>query len=187
MITHTVGAVLAGGQSSRMGSDKAALDYRDAPFIEHILATMSLVVAEVVVCGGGYIGPVPVLSDPVEDAGPLAGLLAVLDYADGKPVLVVPTDMPLVSVELLTRLADPPLHGKESRLARAGDLIQPLCAAYGPDVRGIVSDRLTSGNRSAMGLVKTLASVDYIDTDPRTLTNINTPQEYEELTEAWRR
>lgn len=186
MISHTVGAVLAGGLSSRMGTDKAGLEYGDAPFIDHILATMSLAVAEVVVCGGSYNGPVPVVPDPVEQAGPLAGLLAALDYADGKPVVVVATDMPLVSVELIRRLADPQLTDARARLARSNDRVQPLCAAYGPGLRDIVVDALRGPNRSAMGLVETLHHIDYIESDTHTLTNINTPQDYEALMEALR-
>jgi molybdopterin-guanine dinucleotide biosynthesis protein A len=185
MITHTVGAVLAGGHSSRMGSDKAALEYQNAAFIDHILATMSLVLAEVVVCGGTYEGQAPVLSDPVENAGPLGGLLAALDHADGRPVVVVPTDMPLVSVELIRRLADPALTGSGARIARASDQIQPLCAAFGHGTQSIVADRLERSMRSAIGLIESLESVDYIETDAHTLTNVNTPQEYAALTEAW--
>jgi len=169
-----------------MGSDKAELEYMDAPFIEHVLATMSLVIDEVVVCGGSYAGPVPVLPDPVDQAGPLAGLLAALDHADGRPVVVVPTDMPLVSVELVKRLSEPRLAGSRARLARSGDQIQPLCAAFGPGVRDIVADRIESSKRSAMGLVETLSSVEYVETDAHTLTNINTPQDYEALMEAWK-
>jgi molybdopterin-guanine dinucleotide biosynthesis protein A len=185
MITHTVGAVLAGGHSSRMGTDKAALEYQDAAFIDHILATMSIVLSDVVVCGGTHEGRVPVLTDSVENAGPLGGLLAALDHADGRPVVIVPTDMPLVSVELITRLADPELVGSGVRVARADDQIQPLCAAYGSDIGAVVRARLERSQRSAMGLIESLTSVDYIDTDSHTLTNINTPQEYAALTEAW--
>ncbi len=187
MITHTVGAVLAGGLSSRMGSDKASLEYRDAPFIDHVLATMSLALADVVVCGGSYEGPLPFLQDAVADAGPLAGLLAALEYASGKPVVIVPTDMPLVTVDLITRLADPRLEGSQARIARAGDHVQPLCAAYGPGVLPIVEDRVSGPNRSALGLIEVLASIVYIDDDARTLSNINTPQDYEALTEEWQR
>ena len=83
------------------------------------------------------------------------------------------------------RLADPPVGSSEARVARAGDQIQPLCAAYGPGVRTIVADRLKASRRSALGLIDALPSITYIETDPRTLTNINTPQEYAALTEAW--
>jgi molybdopterin-guanine dinucleotide biosynthesis protein A len=168
-----------------MGSDKAALDYRDAPFVEHILATMSLVLTEVVVCGGTYDGPVPTLADSVTGAGPLAGLLAALDYAQGRPVVVVPTDMPLVTVELIRRLVDPPLSQIQARVARSGDQSQPLCASYGPGVRSIIAHRLSGSNRSAMGLIDALTSVDYIEADALTLTNVNTPQDYETLMETW--
>jgi molybdopterin-guanine dinucleotide biosynthesis protein A len=168
-----------------MGSDKAALEYQDAAFIDHILATMSIVLSDVVVCGGTYEGRVPVLSDPVENAGPLGGLLAALEYAEGRPVVIVPTDMPLVSVELITRLADPELTGSAVRVARAGNEIQPLCASYGPDIGAVATDRLERSLRSAMGLIESLTTVAYMDTDRHTLTNINTPQEYAALTEAW--
>jgi molybdopterin-guanine dinucleotide biosynthesis protein A len=112
-------------------------------------------------------------------------LLAALEHADGRPVVIVPTDMPLVSVELITRLADPELIGSAVRIARAGEEIQPLCASYGPGIGAVVTDRLERSMRSAMGLIESLTTVDYMDTDPRTLTNINTPQEYAVLTEAW--
>ena len=170
-----------------MGSDKAALEYQNAAFIDHILATMSLVLSEIVVCGGTHEGRVPVLSDPIENAGPLGGVLAALNHSNGRPVVVVPTDMPLVSVELIQRLAHPQLSGSETRVARAGDQIQPLCAAYGHGVGTVIADRLERSMRSAMGLIESLPSVDYVETDPHTLTNINTPQEYEALTEAWQK
>jgi molybdopterin-guanine dinucleotide biosynthesis protein A len=185
MITHTIGAVLAGGASSRMGSDKAALEYGDAPFIEHVIATMSLAVDEIVVCGGEYDGPAIVLPDAFHNAGPLAGILAAFEHAGGRPIVVVPTDMPLVTVELIRRLADPQLNGAEARLARAGDQIQPLCAAYGPEVISIVEDRVRGSHRSAMGLIDALTPVTYIESDARTLMNVNTPEDYEMLIGEW--
>lgn len=185
MITHTIGAVLAGGSSTRMGSDKSMLEYMDAPLIDHIVATMSLALDEVVVCGGDYHGPLDVLADPVADAGPLAGLLAALVHAAGKPVVIVPTDMPLITVDLIHRLADPRVTGTGARVAKAGDQIQPLCAAYGPGVRAVAAELLEGSHRSVMGLVDTLDPVVYIKADPRTLTNINTPEDYSALTEAW--
>ncbi|MCZ7534086.1 MAG: molybdenum cofactor guanylyltransferase [Acidimicrobiia bacterium] len=182
MITHTIGAVLTGGLASRMGAPKASLTYLDTPFIDHVIATLSIVLDEVVVCGGDYSGPLPVLSDPVEGAGPLAGIMAALTHADGRPVMVAPVDMPLITVDLTRRLVDPQVESMGARIARHDDSIQPLCATYGPGLRSLIQDRLARDELAVFGFVDQIEAVEYINADPHTLTNVNTPQDYEDLT-----
>ncbi|KAA3640409.1 MAG: molybdenum cofactor guanylyltransferase, partial [Armatimonadetes bacterium] len=158
------------------------LTYLDAPFIDHVIATMSLVVEQVVVCGGDYDGPLPVLRDPVEGAGPLAGILAALTHADGRAVVVSPVDMPLITVDLVTRLVDPQIDRMGARIATSGDTIQPLCATYGPGLRSLIEDRLARSEHAVFGFVDQIPAIEYIATDRHTLTNINTPEDYADLT-----
>lgn len=182
MITHTLGAVLTGGHASRMGESKAGLTYLNARFIDHVIATLSLVLDEVVVCGGDYDGPLTVLPDPVANAGPLAGILAALNHGDGRPVMVAPVDMPLITVDLVTRLVEPRVGATSARIAASGDMLQPLCATYGGGLRTIIQDRLVEGELSVFGMVDQIETVEHISTDRHTLTNINTPQDYVDLT-----
>jgi molybdopterin-guanine dinucleotide biosynthesis protein A len=179
MITHTLGAVLAGGSSSRMGSDKAALTYLDIPFIDHVVGTLSVVLRDVVVCGGSYAGPLEVLADPIPDAGPLAGILAALEHAAGRPVFVCAVDLPLVSASLVSSLVEPEMSAAAARVAIQSDdgTVQPLCGVYGPGVGDLIRTRLDRGHRSVFGLLAELDVVEHVPVDPHTLTNVNTPQD----------
>ena len=101
-----IGVVLAGGLSSRMGSDKAMLSWRGRPLIERQLEVLREVgVDEVRVSGArpDYAG----IADPVAQAGPLGGLAGVAQaLADEVDLLVIPVDMPLLQAGLLRRLRD---------------------------------------------------------------------------------
>lgn len=178
MIDHTMGAVLAGGSSSRMGEDKALLEYLGIPFIDHVIGTLSVVLKDIVVCGGSYAGPLELVSDPVADAGPLSGVLGALDRADGRPVFVCAVDLPLVSVSAVTSLVEPALATGARVATRSDDgTVQPLCATYGPDVAGIIRRRLATGERSVFGLLAEIERVEHVAVDPHTLTNVNTPED----------
>ncbi len=187
MITHTAGAVLAGGASSRMGTDKATLTYLGVPFIDHVLATMSLVLVDIAVCGRNHGATVTHLKDPFEGVGPLAGLLAALEWADGRPVFVAPVDMPLLTAELITRLVEPPLRGSAARIAVRSDdgSVQPLCGVYAPGAAKIIRRRLESDNRSVLGFLADLDTVHHVVADASTLTNVNTPADLAALPDAY--
>lgn len=176
MIDHTLGAVLAGGGSSRMGTSKADLEYLGVSFVDHACATLSLVLSTVVVVGGP-VGSRDSLMDAVADAGPLAGILAALRHADGLPVMILAVDLPLVSIELVGRLVEPPLDGRRVRAATDGERLQPLCGVWGPDVVDPLEQFLAAGQRSVMAFLDSV-SIDAIVTDAHTLTNINTPADY---------
>lgn len=176
MFDHTIGAVLAGGSSSRMGLDKTELEYLGVPFIDHAIATLSLAVREVVVCGGSYSGPITNLRDADGVAGPLGGVLSALEWADGRPVIVCAVDMPLVTVDLVTRLVDPPVGTGQARVAidsGTGD-VQPLCGTYGPGADAVIRRRSAHGDASVFGLLSAL-EVGHVAADSHTLTNVNTP------------
>ena len=142
-----------------------------------------LSVRSVVVCGGAYAGPIQVLRDPVVDAGPLAGILAALDHADGRPVFICAVDLPLVSAALVSTLVEPPVVGSGARIATRSDdgSIQPLCGVYGPEVADVIRARLDGGKRSVVGLLAELPVVEHVAADPHTLTNVNTPQDFAAL------
>lgn len=99
-----VGVVLAGGESRRMGRDKALLDWHGRPLLEHQTARLRQAGANDVKISGarpGYGG----VADSRPQAGPLAGLAGVGEALTGEmDLLVIPVDMPLLQAELLRRL-----------------------------------------------------------------------------------
>lgn len=110
MNTSVVGAVLAGGESRRLGQDKALLPWSGKALILHPFEVLQEVMSEVVVVtvsGRSYgdLG-VPVIHDRYEGQGPLAGIHAALEWARSRPVFVAACDLPFVSVELVNHVAN---------------------------------------------------------------------------------
>ena len=110
-----LGAIVAGGGSRRMGIDKALVEVGGVPMVERVAAAMGTVVPEIVIVGRAepLAGLAAFPDDRPARRGPLAGLATALRVADGRDVLLVAVDQPLVRAETLRRLspAAVPLDG----------------------------------------------------------------------------
>lgn len=108
-MTRLLGAVIAGGQARRFGSDKALASWRGRPLVEHAADALRPFVDALVVCGRVHAGFVAVPDRPAPDMGPLGGINAALHHARASgydAVLTVGCDTPLIPVALLGRLRD---------------------------------------------------------------------------------
>lgn len=106
-MSRLLGAVLAGGRSSRFGSDKAEALWQGRPLVEHAVALLRPIAADVVLCGRAYAGLAAIPDRPAPDMGPLAGLNAALHHAAAHgfdAVLTIGCDTPLVPADLFDRL-----------------------------------------------------------------------------------
>ena len=96
MDAKILGAILAGGQSRRFGSDKALADIDGQPMLDRVIAALTPQVDALMICGRDWRGLAMLADRPAGGAGPLAGLNAALHHAaaggfDG--VLAVPMDV----------------------------------------------------------------------------------------------
>lgn len=175
-------AILTGGASSRMGAPKALREAGNATFLGRILDTLGRRFDHVVLVGGermdGYPEPVP---DVVSGAGPLGGIATTLRHAEGANAFVVPVDVPLITVEVIDRLCSPPLLSGQARVARVDGRVQPLVGQYAGDLLTLVEERLSTEDRSMMGLLRVVPHLTLIDITDGSLRNINTPEDYEAL------
>lgn len=114
-MTAPLGVILAGGQATRMGGgDKGLLPLGNGTILDHVIARLEPQVAALALnangdlCRFSALG-LPVLPDPINGfAGPLAGVLAGLDWAarEGAETLVsVAADTPFFPRDLVERLA----------------------------------------------------------------------------------
>ncbi|CAN5850825.1 molybdenum cofactor guanylyltransferase [soil metagenome] len=108
-MTRTLGAVLAGGQSRRFGSDKAVAELRGRSLIAHVLSALAPQVDGLVIVGRpGTEGGVPAIPDrPAPDLGPLGGLNAALHHGRAHGFAAVATvgcDMPVLPGDLVAML-----------------------------------------------------------------------------------
>jgi molybdenum cofactor guanylyltransferase len=110
-MSRLLGALIAGGLSSRFGSDKALAPWRGRPLIEHAADALRPHVDAIVVCGRAH-GRLTVVADrPGPNMGPLGGLAGALHHARHHgfdAVLTVGCDTPLLPAALLARLAAAP-------------------------------------------------------------------------------
>lgn len=140
-----LGAIIAGGRSSRFGSDKACALLNGRPLLDHVLVGLRDQTDAIVICGQDVSGCVSLADRPRPEMGPLAGLASALFYAaqhgfDG--VLTSACDTPLVPEDLAERLA-----GSEPAVV-AG---QPLFGYWPAWLSAALDDYLAAGNSRAVG------------------------------------
>ena len=100
------GFVLAGGQSSRMGADKALVELGGQPLIARALATLREAGLEAQIAGAR--SPLGAFAPVVEDAGlgPLGGVCAALAASSARLGVFLPVDLPLMPALLLSYLVE---------------------------------------------------------------------------------
>ena len=145
--------ILAGGQSRRMGQDKAWIQFDGQPLISRALsAVRSSGITEVFISGRdgsdySLLG-CPVLLDRETGLGPLAGIERALEATRASLMLVLAVDLPRMTGGFLRKLADScePLIGAIPKL---GGQLEPLAAIYPRRCRDIARDCLLKGQRAA--------------------------------------
>lgn len=98
-----LGAIIAGGQSRRFGSDKALAEIGGSPLLDHVAKALAAQTGALIVCGRDWPGLTSIPDRPAPDQGPLGGICAALRYAAdngfdavltaGCDTLPVPTDL----------------------------------------------------------------------------------------------
>jgi molybdopterin-guanine dinucleotide biosynthesis protein A len=137
-----VGLVLAGGESSRLGSDKARLE--GAALTLGAVERLAAVCAEVAVADRGR-KLVPGRQSLADGAGrgPAAGILGGAAAFPGRPLLVLACDLPRVPAGLLAELAR--AVAIDWLVPRWEGGLEPLCACYGPAALAALAARVREG------------------------------------------
>lgn len=184
MISHTIGAILAGGSSSRMGRDKSALTIGGVTFLTRLHSTLSGVFEHVVVCGGNMEPEGGLLlPDRDEPVGPLSGMLSAFDEAGDRAVFFIAVDMPLVSASLIRSVVEPAVEVGAARIISVDGRDQPLLGVYGTDVGAIVRARVDQHKNSVHGALDDIAAVERLAAAASAVLNVNTPEDYAAITE----
>ena len=179
------GAVLAGGQSVRMGRPKHALPLPDGrPMIEAVADVMAQVCQEVVVVGStDALATLQHIDDLRSRQGPLGGIEALLASGLDTQYLVCPCDVPLVTSDLLKALTVPSSAAATVLRIDAEDTVRRLPARLSAEALDTVRTLLDQKRRAVYQLMQCL-EIEVIGASPEWgehLVNINTLQEYEAL------
>lgn len=186
MTAPIYGLVLAGGRSTRMRRDKAALVYQGRTQLERAMELLAPHVerAFVSVRPDQAQDPVrarfPQIVDRHENLGPIAGIMAAQEEHPHAAWLVVACDLPLLdaaTLEHLVRSRRPEKLATAYRSSRDG-LPEPLCAIYEPASREAIAAYVAGGKQCPRKFLIS-SDVELLDEpNPRALDNVNTPEEY---------
>lgn len=175
-----LGAVLAGGKSTRLGRPKWLEPLGGVPMALRAAAALTPHVREVVLLARdadpAALG-LPVVSDNPGGEGPLAGLVAALEYAAGcgdGGVLVVACDLPLVDGGLLGTLVSS-WAGEDVVAPVQAGRIQPLCAVWSLSALPLARVALASADRSPVNLSKRLRVRSVAEAEWRECTRVAEP------------
>ncbi len=166
---RVLGALLAGGRSSRFGSDKALVLIDGCPMLEHVAEQLRSQCEALVVVGRDWPGIVRVDDRPEPGLGPLGGLAGALAYAIAKgfdAVLTSSCDLPLLPADLLALLGAP-----DALIQR-----QPTIGLWGAGNAKALEGYLASGQpRSVRAWAEWIGASTVVYGEE--LANINTPED----------
>jgi molybdenum cofactor guanylyltransferase len=180
------GLILAGGLSSRMRSDKAALQYRGRSQLDRAFELASRHVARVFVSvrADQTEDPArahkPLIVDSIEGEGPIIGIRSALAAHPHTAWLVLACDLPFLSDALLEHLLaerDPAVLATAYRSSHDG-LPEPLCAVWEPAAGAALATYEAGDGRCPRKFLMRHAARLLDPLDKRALDNVNTPEEY---------
>lgn len=190
-IPGVTGVILAGGASSRMGSNKALLPHKGGRFIESIYRELTEIFDEVILVTNTpeqyQFLPCRKVPDQFVGMGALAGIHAGLAQSSNPAVFTVACDMPYLDPALIRHIAGSGA-GYDLVLPKSEHGFEPLHALYGAGCLPAMVECLKQGRKKIISIlpglrVREVDAAEVAQFDPRfaSFSNINTPEEYYQL------
>lgn len=186
------GLILAGGASTRMQRDKAALAYHGQPQLAWAYDLVSPV------CAATFVSvrpeqrdeatrrEFPQIVDRQPGAGPIAGISAALQEHPKAAWLVIACDLPFLTRETLQHLVAQRNPDRVATAYRSAHdaLPEPLCAIWEPQARAALLAHMASGKQCPRKFLINSNALLLDLPDARALDNVNTAQEFSAASEA---
>ncbi len=145
-IGGVTGVILAGGKSSRFGSNKAFADVNGRQLIQRVIGVMRAVFEELILITndpGEYSSlGIPMHADIIKGLGPLGGIYTGIENMTGRSGFFVACDMPFLNEGLIRHIAEMNGSGYDAVIPKIGWKMEPLHALYSktciPAIRGLI-------------------------------------------------
>lgn len=186
--------VLAGGRSSRMGKDKAELELEGKPLLQRATELLEAAGADVVMISGRQDVALG-FDDLLPSCGPPGGLYSTLKHIkdrhglEGSPLLLIPVDMPLLTVPTLQTLL---IHSRDVKACHFAGEVFPCVVQTTPELYDYLrelfeeADKPLGGKRSMKGIFEWLQAraLPAEDIPAREFMNVNTPEDWQAIQSA---
>ena len=179
--------ILAGGKSSRMGTDKALVNYQDKPMLQQVYQVAAECTEQVYVLtpwSDRYQSILPsdcnYLIETQPGKGPVNGLSEGLAQISADWILLLACDLPLLDIEIIQSWINKLPQIPTSTLAlvpQRSDIWEPMCGFYRKEIKTELYTFLKSGKRSFQELLSGI-EVEVLDVDEKAglmLLNCNYP------------
>ena len=189
------GLVLAGGRSTRMQRDKAALEYGGRSQLERAVELLTPLVERVFASVRPDQTADPLrarfaqIVDSGEVEGPIAGIIAAQSRHPQAAWLVLACDLPLLGAETLGHLLRSRRPQRQVTAYRSSHdgLPEPLCAIYEPSSREALRAYVAGGRDCPRKFLINADTELLAQPEPGALENVNTPNEYDSALDQVRR
>lgn len=193
-IDGVTGVILAGGESKRMGSNKALLKVDGKRMIEAVYHRMAVLFDEIILVTNypeiyDFI-PCRKIADIFPGMGPLGGIHAALKACETPRIFVSACDMPTMNPVLVRKLcAEPGFF--DAVVPETSDGLEPLHSVYAQSGLDRIEGMLENNERSVLTFLERasteiipLNTIARIDPGFSSFRNINTPAEYQQLADS---
>ena len=190
MLPNLTVAILAGGKSSRMGTDKSFVRVLGRPLIEDVLAHVAGIGAEIIIVTNRpedyrYLG-LPLFTDVLPDKGALGGIYTALHSSSQPHTLCVACDMPFVVRPLLDYLISLIPEG-DAIIPRLNGEAEPFRAIYAQVCLAPIRAALDAGKMRVISFFPDVRvrfvdepEIDRFDPQHLSFFNVNTPDDLEQ-------
>lgn len=182
------GFILAGGKSSRMGRDKALLEFQGQTLLAHMLELIKPFCASTFISGNnpeyqqfGF----EIIPDIYADKGPISGIFSILSFSQSEWNLIVSVDVPMVNPELLLHLIENrnsydavvPVHSQGT---------EPLIALYHKHIIPVIQEMIQANDYKLMNLIRRI-NTNHLDCNelicryPHLFLNVNKLDDYQAI------
>jgi len=189
MIEDCTAIVLTGGESKRMGSDKANVVLAGKPLLGHVLEQLEPLFSDILISVRKPRPDIehPQIIDTDEDRGPMVGIKAALTAVETDWVFVIGCDMPFVSTGLIQHLSG--LRSAfDAVVPHVFDRSQPLFGFYNKTCLPLMETRMKQGQRSMIRLLDDLNTfelseqqVKAIDPELKSLLSLDTIEDVKKV------
>ena len=166
MIADCTAIILAGGESQRMGRDKATLALGEHSLLHRVVAVVQPLFPQLLVSVRQHRLDIelPQVCDTQANAGPLAGLCAALEKSTTPWIFAVATDMPFVQSALIEYLARQ-RSGQDYQavVPVVAGHPQPLAAFYAVSALAVIQDLLAGDGKRSLRAALERLNVCYVD------------------------
>ena len=177
--------ILAGGKSTRMGQNKALMEYQNETMIGRISREFSKL-GEVLVSAsarGLYEAEgLRVVYDEAKEIGPIEGIRQLVTASGEEYIFICAADMPFVTVELAKYLAEFISSDYDCYVVADEERVHPLCAIYSKRILPVIEELIREGKYRLMELLSRVRtkyiSLEHTTFDRRVLRNVNTKDEF---------